>query len=351
MEKPSVLCSPPQTDGQGQGKRKFKMPGDQMGLGDDYNVFGGPMKKQNNYMKETEKFDQIVYFFDFIDDVFQADMVKELSALLAAAKNVPEEDLKKFDEPYTAEKLLFYFSKGKEGRDPWKGTTSAVAAVDPEAIKRYQADFHVNVCKQSFSAAKISNIIKTFGWGPVPPVPHFFKRLVDKYDFNGNGRLDAREFIFYAIWEHYKTYAGCKQFCFKKIIEEKIDPLFSFLDCDNDGYINSENIWNGLKYLKRSEANKEKFDFYKCIVPKAFNKYYRTHAPNDFVLKNYNVADGFLNREEFRKGILLGYWERQVNGLSVASDDSINRKDDRWDQTGKSDKDCNELLQMYQTMK
>jgi Ca2+-binding EF-hand superfamily protein len=324
------------------------MPGDQMGLGDDYNVFGGPFKKPNNYMKETEKFDQIVYFFDFIDDVFQADMVKELTALLTAAKNVAEEDLKKFDEPYTPEKLLFYFSKGKEGRDPWKGTAAAVQAVEPEAIKRYQADFDVNVWKQSFSAAKISNIIKTFGWGPIPPVPYYFKRLVDTYDFNGNGRLDAREFLFYAIWAHYKTFAGCKQFCFKKIIEEKIDPLFSFLDCDNDGYINSENIWNGLKFLKRSPEGKEKHDFYKCELPKSFNKFYRTHAPNDFILKNFRAADGYLNREEFRKGILLGYWERQVNGLSVATDDSINRKADRWDASGKMDLDCNELLRMFQ---
>lgn len=322
-----------------------------MGLADDYNVYGGPRAKPNNYMKETEKYDQIVYLFDYIDDILQSDMVKELSELLAAAKSVSEEDPKLFDEPYSAEKLLFYFSGGVEGIDPWKGAKAPVSAVNPEQIRKYKLDFNAEVWKESFSASKISSIIKSFGWGTIPAIPFYFKRLVDKYDFKGSGRLDAREFLFFAIWENYKTYSQCKQFCFKKIIEEKIDPLFTFLDCDNDGYINSENIWNGLKYLKRSEANKEKFDLYKCIVPKAFNKYYRTHAPNDFVLKNYNVADGFLNREEFRKGILLGYWERQVNGLSVASDDSINRKDDRWDQTGKVDKDCSELLQMYQTMK
>lgn len=324
-----------------------------MGLKDDYNVYAGPRAKQNNYMKETEKFDHVVYLFDYIDDVFQADMAKELSELLEAAKKVGEEDPKTFDDPYTAEKLLFYFSGGVEGVDAWKGSKAPVTPVNPEQIKKYKLDFNAEVWKLSFSASKISNIIKSFGWGTIPAFQFYFKRLIDKYDFTGTGRLDAREFLFFAIWENYKTYAQCKQFCFKKIIEEKIDPLFTFLDCDGDGYINSENIWNGLKYLKRSEANKEKFDYYKCIVPKAFNKYYRTHAPNDFVLKNYNVADGYLNREEFRKGILLGYWERQVNGLSVSSDDSINRKADRWDVdvTGKVDKDCNELLQMYQMMK
>ncbi len=152
--------------------------------------------------------------------------------------------------------------------------------------------------------------------------------------------------MFYAIWENYKNYAQCKNFCFKKIIEEKIDPLFTFLDCDNAGYINSENIWEGLKFLKRSAP--EKYNYYKCELPRSFNKFYRTHA-NDFILKNFGVADGYLNTEEFRKGILLGYWERQINGLSVAKDDSINRKSDRWDANGTQDKDCIELLQMFQS--
>ena len=66
-----------------------------------------------------------------------------------------------------------------------------------------------------------------------------------------------------------------------------------------------------------------------------------------FVLKNFDLADGFLNREEFRKGILLGYWERQVNGMNVVDDDSINRKSDRWGNNGKLDIDCQELLNMY----
>lgn len=323
-----------------------------MNLADGYNVFAGPKAKPNNYIKETEKYDQIVYLFDYLDDLFQADMVKELSDLLTAAKGVSEPDPKEnFDDPYTTNKLLFFFSNGLEGTDPWKGPLSPVAPVEPEAIKKYKFDFNAEVWKQSFSAGKIYNIIRAFGWGKIPNVKYYFKRLIDKYDFDGNGRLDAREFIFYAIWENYKNYAQCKQNCFRKVIDEKIEPLFTFLDCDGDGFINSENIWEGLKFLKRSNENKDKFSFYKCEVPRAFNRFYRTNAPNDFILKNSNVASGYLNREEFRKGILLGYWERQVNGVSVASDDSINRKFLRWDLTGKQDRDCEDLLQMFQPQK
>lgn len=273
-------------------------------------------------------------------------MVKEFKSLLEEAKKVPEEDSKSFDDPYTAEKLLFYFSGGTEGRDPWNGTDQPVKKISPELITRYKQDFNPSTWEQSFSAARISNIIKAFGWGKPANIPYYFKRLIDKYAFSGNGRLDAREFIFYAIMENYKSYNQCKKFCFKRVIEEVIDPLFTFLDCDNDGYINSESIWEGFKYLKRSDS--KKFSFYNCILPRAYNKYYRTHAPNDFVLKNVQSADGYLSREEFRKGILLGYWERQVNGLAVVTDDSVNRKAERWDSSGIVDKDCMELLQMYQ---
>jgi Ca2+-binding EF-hand superfamily protein len=330
----------------------FKKPGgDKIGLGPDYNVFNGPTPKKNMYMKETQKLDQIMYFFDYLDDVFQADITKEFSQLLQAAKTVPEEDPKVFDDPYTPKKLLYYFSGGLEGKNPSSNIDIYHLKIEPEQIKKYKHDFNVEEWKESFSAAKISNIIKSFGWGNIPNISQYFKRLIDKFDFRGTGRLNAKEFLFYAIWENYKSYSQCKQFCFKKIIEEKIDPLFSFFDCNSDGYINSENIWNGLKYLKRSDANKDKYDLYKCELPKTYNKYFRTNAINDFILKNFNVAEGYLTREEFRKGILLGFWERQVNRLSVAFDDSINRKGDRWDTSGIRDKDCDELLQMFQLKK
>ena len=340
VDKPQGLC---RTE-----DKKFKMPGDKMKLPKDYDVYGPPHKKSNNYMQETEKLDQIVYFFDYIDDVLQKDISNEFKALIEEAKNVPEEDPKNFEDPYSAEKLLFYWSNGREGRDPMKANGEP-KITDPSRLKQYKPDFEPEAWLNSFSAGKISNIIKTFGWSGVRPQPFFFKRLIDKYDFDGNGRLDSREFLFYAIWENYKSFEQCKKHCFKNVIEKKINPLFTFFDCDSDGYIDSENLWEGLKYLKRT--NPDKYNLYQCEVPKAFNKFYRTHATNDFVLKNYDVAEGYLNREEFRKGILLGYWERQAKSNIIVNDDSINKKDDRWDNTGKKDKDCDELLMMYDKKK
>lgn len=342
VEKPSSLCSPIDESS----IRKFKKPGDTMGLGEDYDVFAGPKVKGNNYMKETEKYDQIVYFFDYLDVILQERMVQELSALLEEARKVPEEDENEFDDPYSLEKLLFYFSGGTQGRDPWKNTDKRFQKGDASSLKNLMGSEKYSQWEKGFSAGKISNIIKAFGWGTIPSIPYYFKRLIDKYNFSGTGRLNAQEFLFLAIWENYKTYAQCRKFCFKSVIEEIIDPLFQFLDCDNDGYINSENIWEGFKFLDRKNQ-KGKFDYYQCVLPRAFNKFYRTHAPNDFILKNYNSADGYLSREEFRKGILLGYWERQVQANGVVPNDQRNKKDDRWGGNGTIDRDCQGLLQMY----
>lgn len=340
-EKPKDLCSPENAE------KEFKHPGDKMKLPDGYNVNGPPQKKENNWMIESGNLEQISYFFDYIDPIFQNLITNEMKALLDAARAIPEEDALLFDDPYSAEKLLWYWSNGQEGLDPIKGDANAVKAQNAQAVDKiiqYKKDFNKDLWIASFSAGKISNIIKQFGWAPVVPIRHAFKILIDKYDFDGNGRLDDREFLFFAIWENHKNYSQCQKFCFKEIIEKYINPLFTFFDCDNDGFINSENLWNGMKFLKRPAP--EKFDFYKCEVPKAFNKFYRTHAPNDFVLKNYETADGYLNRDEWRKGLLLGYWERQTNKLGVVPDDSVNGKKNRWSDE-KKDIDCEQLLIMY----
>jgi Ca2+-binding EF-hand superfamily protein len=320
--------------------------------------------------------------------------------LIDEAKNIPEEDPKIFDDPYSIEKLLFYWSHGKEGLNPInpviqkeieidsKTKTDTVAEklkqltqnslntqINLNKLNQYNKNFNADIFNQSFSAAKISNIIKTFGWKinilggnwesnnikKSSSSSLLFKKLIDKYDFDGNGRLDVREFLFFAIMENYKKNLKCKKHCLKEIIENKINPMFNFFDCDDDGFINSENLWNGMKYLKRQSP--ENYNFYKCEIPKVFNKYYRTHATNDFVLKNYEAVKGYLNIEEFRKGILLGYWERQIkinnvnvsfiggvignsNLNGVVLDDSVNRKSERWDDNGKKDIDCEEILSM-----
>jgi hypothetical protein len=56
----------------------------------------------------------------------------------------------------------------------------------------------------------------------------------------------------------------------------------------------------------------------------------RTAAINDFVLKNSKLKEGYVNREEFKQGILLGFWDRQTEKTGVLTGDERTMKSFRW---------------------
>ena len=62
-------------------------------------------------------------------------------------------------------------------------------------------------------------------------------------------------------------------------------------------------------------------------------------------MKNTIKDHGLLNRDEFRKGILLGYWNRQVQRIKINTDDSKNDKTKRW-VNGNIDIECVKILKM-----
>jgi len=207
-------------------------------------------------------------------------------------------------------------------------------------LMKFNKNFNPSVFENSFAIPEISEIFKAFNWDFQADVISWHKALVDKYDFDGDGRLNPNEFIFMAIRQNRKVLGeDGRKHVFKEIIENKIDAIFSFIDCDNDGFISSENLWEGLKLLKRN--NKGRYDMYKCVFP---NGDLRTASPNDVVLKSMKVADGFLNRVEFRQAILLGYWNRQTDKNGVIENDSINLKNLRWTNDGAEDIVCNKIM-------
>ena len=91
--------------------------------------------------------------------------------------------------------------------------------------------------------------------------------------------------------------------------------------------VTAEHIWNGLKNLNRGT---ELYNIYQCDI--------RTNSVNDFVIKS-SKNKGVLSKGEFRTGILLGYWTRQVKDDHIVIDDSFNGKSMRW--VGSKDKICN----------
>jgi len=181
--------------------------------------------------------------------------------------------------------------------------------------------------------------IKEFKWNTRPNDKNYIRKLVDQFDFDGDGRLNPREFIIMAI-VHNKNILGttCLN-CFNNIIAKKIDPVFQFLDCNNDGKISSEDMWEGLMQLKRPD---ERYNIYDCTIK---GKKYRTNSVNDFFIKNMkNENDGFLTKEDFRAAILLGYWDRHVDTEKIIKDDARLFKKLRWSDEGDTDIVCQRIL-------
>jgi Ca2+-binding EF-hand superfamily protein len=298
-----------------------------------------PMPKHNKYSKEFG-FGPVAYLFDYWDFVFQADVSNYFINMFNAARAIAPSAPSIYEEPYSLDKMLYYYSQGT------KGSLTGVSGQPAEVIKQislYNKNFNPTVWQNSVTVGQVYQILSTWGWKGAfannPP-----KKLVDRYDFDGDGRLNPTEFILLAINNNKEIFRlpECKQYCFEELFKAKIDPIFRFMDCDQDGYISSENMWNVLSLLKR--PNVAQYNMYNCIMPSVLNKGYRTISDNDFILKNSRKFDGFVDITEFRAGVLLGYWDRQTDINMIYKDDLKNMKSFRWSPDGTKDLACQSIL-------
>lgn len=321
----------------------------------------GPIRKPNSFkIFNTSEYLHIHYLFDYLDTFFIKKynqtllnmITAEFERIFSSAKNMPKTD-NRYADPYTIEKLIFYFSNGAAGVEPFtdhrlkssktKDVKVIAPGTDEKGLMKTLATFNKNLANKNYSdmisPIQVLQVLQAWQWGKPSESKDIMdaKRLLDMYDFNGDGALDREELILFSILHNSKYNYQCKDYCYQNIITQVIDSLFFYLDCDNDGYINAENIWDGLRNIYRQDKN---YDMYSCVFPLDSNKLYRTNAVNDFVLKNSQVANGFLNIEEFRKGILLGYWERQVKDNVIYKNSEINNKIKRWGEAGAQDLEC-----------
>jgi hypothetical protein len=178
------------------------------------------------------------------------------------------------------------------------------------------------VYKKSVNIVQLYHGFKNMNWKGSESLrsPLEFLR---EYDMNNDGRLSPRELILGAIMNN-KSILGndiCK-LCFEEIIDQ-IDGVFTYMDCGAEGAISSEQLWNGLPKLRRMTKKTNFFDLADIAT-------IRTAVTNDFILKNMNAVQGKVNKNEFRLGILLGYWDRQTDDFGIIKDDSKNMKKIRW---------------------
>jgi hypothetical protein len=143
------------------------------------------------------------------------------------------------------------------------------------------------------------------------------------YDLNFDGRLNPREMILGSIWNNQQTIGSpiCDH-CFFEL-SKTFDAIFIYLDCNNDGLLSAEEMWKNLPKIKR---NTEKFNIFAFGNDESI----RTSSINDFILKNSKIRDGFITKNEFRIGLLLGFWDRQTEFTKILTNDSRALKKLRW---------------------
>jgi hypothetical protein len=233
------------------------------------------------------------YLFDYLDPVFQDEITTAFKNLYQEALKESSEDTQNLSDPFK--------SKPKSDRIIYESSVNLV---------------------------QLSSFMKKSNWFTDPGQKNYAINFILNYDTNGDGRLNARELILGAI-KHNSNMLGsgtCKN-CFGEIVK-KIDAMFLFLDCNSDGSLSSSQLWNGLKQLKRPDTRYNIFSLQ--------NKdSIRTSAINDFIIKN--GYDAVIDRDNFRAGILLGYWDRQTTEHGVLKDDIRNLKDLRWKDFGMTD--------------
>jgi len=269
-------------------------------------------------------FDNTAYFFDYLDPIFKNDIVAEFDRIYRQVFAYPTQN-PKHEETITINGVVQPNNSTKQidelGYDPWHDPYD-VKNMDPKQVVTIDFSVH-NV---SISTVQLNQAINDFNWVKSETEVNPGRKLVIDYDFNNDGRLSPREFIIALIRSNDKIDRVLgKSKCLNCLSDfvTKIDAMFTFIDCDNNGLISSEDLWASLPNLRRPT---KLWNFF-TLANEATVK---SAVTNDFILKNMEIVNGNLTKEEFRRGILLGFWDRQTDDRHIFNDDSRNLKKLRW---------------------
>jgi hypothetical protein len=307
-----------------------------------------PQKRLNTYTPRGMGEGPSAYFFDHMNYLLLEPILKEFEEVLAKAQSLKKDPL--YDEPYTLKRMA------TNTGDINKDETDEAEVKNEELVKLVRLnvvnkDFEPTKWLTYIPAYKIEQILKNAEWNWEQITPHTnedAKVLIDRYDFDGDGRLNPQEFLI-AMIHHNKDKRLANPAC-KNCMEgatELLDQLYTQLRCDEETAVTSEYIWTQFKELNK--PNPGNYNMYQCTNN---GNFFRTDAVVDFVRK-CNPKDGFsLTKEEFVYGILLGYWNLYVTteGVLKANDYSRNMINLRWSENGVTDLHCDDKKSIYQYM-
>lgn len=279
------------------------------------------LEKANGYSTQD-----VAYVFDFFDPVIQKDIVKKFEKVYLDAISMKLDNEFHSHNNYQINKTNHHLLKDLS----YKQERSLPVKVPGEV-----------------TAGQLQSIIKEWGWtNPYPSTINFAERILRQYDSDKNGALNAEEFLTLSVLlnRHHRNSQRCSKHCYRSLFKSSIDPLFKLADEDGDKLLTAEELFNGMKRLSRQ--NLDQYNIYKCVTRNtALPKFIHTSAMNGFVLKNYESKEGFVNIDEFRTGVLMGYINRQVYKNVLYQGDEKNQKNLRWRDNGTIDIQCEKIMQ------
>jgi hypothetical protein len=254
-------------------------------------------------------FEKVAYFFDFLDPVLLKPVLTEFKKVYDDMFAMSNKDTDKYKDPFDIKKQMRTFKKEKK--------------FYKKNMKKINSNYEPKIYEVSVNAVQIHNAMPLWKWEIDVGLRDYAVTFIKKYDINGDGRLNPRELILGAL-EHNKHLLGSGQctHCMEGVIS-KLEAIFKYLDCDNDGKIKSEDIYANLPLIKRPTTRYDIFAIGK-------NEGIRTDAVNDFILKNSKMEMGALNKKEFIHGILYGIWDRQTDFFKILDGSERSIRHLRW---------------------
>lgn len=282
-----------------------------MGIGEDLTMLRkGPTKHKFSWVKQWG-YGQVAYLFDYLDPVLRPLILIDFNKIYDAFIKYPGSDSEIYKDPFNFDKPIPKDLNDEAKEALTNELLDIKKRIDPEIFKK------------SINAVQINYGVKENRWFIDKTESDYAKSFIKEYDMNGDGRLSPREFILASIWSNKKILSSddCK-LCYADLVD-KIDGMFRYIDCDQDGLISSKDIYTNLPALRRETS---KWNYFSLSNQANI----RTAVSNDFILKNMSAKKGMLNKNEFRLGLLLGFWDRQTDDYRIIMDDSRNLKQLRW---------------------
>ena len=245
------------------------------------------------------------YLFDFLDELLGKPIILKYQEIYNNAIKVPE----KQGVHYSQNTEQF---KQKIGNDQAK----------------------IEIFEQSISEGIIANILTEWKWNTRDMTS---KDIIEKYDFDSDGRLNKREFLLAMIDLNYRKNnmnGGDCINCAKEIVNLYLDKIYDQFDPCKEGFTTAEIMWENLRYLNRLDNTH--YNIYQCSI-----RNLRTSSVNDLVLKS--GKNGKITKSQFVKGILLAYWNRNTSSKEIIDSNQLNDKVNRWGPDGLVDLGCEAL--------